>query len=152
MKNREDVELASLIEEGLRLQFERKRDELREQAFHQIIKVQEENKKSFDRKRKEATVYQVGDIVAIKRTQLGPGLKLKPKFLGPYNVVKCLRHGRYMVEKVGDGEGPVKTSTSADNMKPWRGFRDDVLDVDEDDLQSDTEESDREEADINDTA
>lgn len=30
-----------------------------------------------------------------------------------------LRHDRYLVEKVGDHEGPQQTSTSVDNMKPW---------------------------------
>ncbi|KAH8245656.1 hypothetical protein KR038_010818 [Drosophila bunnanda] len=40
------------------------------------------------RKRRPAAKYKVGDLVAIKRTQLGGGLKLNPKFLGPYRVTK----------------------------------------------------------------
>ncbi|KAH8279239.1 hypothetical protein KR026_004571, partial [Drosophila bipectinata] len=58
-------------------------------------------------------------LVAIKRTQFGAGLKLKKKYLGPYTVTRKLRHGRYLVEKVGDDEGPNKTNTVAEYMKLW---------------------------------
>jgi len=36
--------------------------------------------------RKEPTKYKLGDLVAIKRTQQGPGLKLRSKFIGPYKI------------------------------------------------------------------
>ena len=55
----------------------------------------------------------------IQRSQFGSGLKLKPKFLGPYKIVLKQRHGRYRVDKVGDSEGPYKTNRVADQMKPW---------------------------------
>ncbi|KAH8325497.1 hypothetical protein KR074_001412, partial [Drosophila pseudoananassae] len=58
-------------------------------------------------------------LVAIKRTQFGTGLKLKRKYLGPYTVTRKLRHVRYLVEKVGDDEGPNKTNTVAEYMKLW---------------------------------
>ena len=58
-------------------------------------------------------------MVAIKRTQFGSGLKLKPKFLGPYRIVKKLNHGRYEVEKIGEGEGSRRCTTVAEYMKPW---------------------------------
>ncbi|GFU51833.1 putative DD41D transposase [Trichonephila clavipes] len=32
--------------------------------------------------------YQKGNLVAIQRTQFGSGLKLRPKFLGPYKVIE----------------------------------------------------------------
>ncbi|GBP13169.1 hypothetical protein EVAR_91280_1 [Eumeta japonica] len=57
--------------------------------------------------------------MAIKRTQYGVGLKLKDKYLGPYRVVRKLRHDRYEVEKVGEGEGPRHTSTVSEYMKWW---------------------------------
>ncbi|KAH8373459.1 hypothetical protein KR009_007683, partial [Drosophila setifemur] len=56
-------------------------------------------------------------MVAIKRTQFGTELKLKAKYLGPYKVVKVGNHGRYEVEKVGEGEGPYKTLTVAEYIK-----------------------------------
>ncbi|GFV96239.1 uncharacterized protein TNCV_1871991 [Trichonephila clavipes] len=58
-----------------------------------------------------------GDLVAIQRTQLGAGLKLRPKFLGPYKVTKVNSKDRYEVEKVGQHDGPNSTTTSADLMK-----------------------------------
>lgn len=74
--------------------------------------------------------------MSIKRTQLGPGLKLNIKYLGPYRVTRCDPHDRYAVHRVGDGEGPQDSTTAADCMKPWRSFRDDL----EEDLESEEEE------------
>ncbi|GFY35441.1 hypothetical protein TNCV_195341 [Trichonephila clavipes] len=56
-------------------------------------------------------------LVAIQRTQFGAGLKLRPKFLGPYKVTKVNSKDRYEVEKVGQHDGPNSTTTSADLMK-----------------------------------
>lgn len=73
-----------------------------------------------DRGRKESHKYKEGDLVAIKRTQFGVCLKLKPKYLGPYVVKKVKRNDRYDVEKLDpSSEGPGRTSSSADHMKPW---------------------------------
>ncbi|XP_070518834.1 uncharacterized protein [Cardiocondyla obscurior] len=83
------------------------------------MKIQAENKRTYNRNRKEAINYQIGDIVAVRRTQSGPGLKICPKFLGLYKVIGALRHARYIVEKVGNHEGPKRTSTAADYMKRW---------------------------------
>ncbi|XP_046868588.1 uncharacterized protein LOC124461040 [Drosophila willistoni] len=81
--------------------------------------MQEENRKTFNKCRKSASEYEVDELVAVKRTQFGSGLKLKGKYLGPYRVVRKMRHGRYSVEKVGDGEGPKGTTTVAEYMKKW---------------------------------
>lgn len=59
------------------------------------------------------------DMVAIERTQYGPGLKLKGKFLGPYQVTKRNENDRYEMKKIGNDEGPRETSSAADKMKPW---------------------------------
>ncbi|GFY07965.1 uncharacterized protein TNCV_2579971 [Trichonephila clavipes] len=58
-----------------------------------------------------------GELVAIKRTQFGTGLKLRPKFYGPYGIKTVKPHDRYEVEKVGQHEGPHLTSTAVDFMK-----------------------------------
>lgn len=47
---------------------DQQRNEDREKAKQQILKVQEENQKQFNKKRKTATSYMVNDLVAIKRT------------------------------------------------------------------------------------
>ncbi|GFX83593.1 hypothetical protein TNCV_325421 [Trichonephila clavipes] len=65
-----------------------------------------ENRKTYNRRRKKASLYKEGDFVAIQRTQFGAGLKLRPKFLGPYKVTKVNSKDRYEVEKVGQHEGP----------------------------------------------
>lgn len=87
--------------------------------------MQAENKRSYDQKRKESHDYNENDLVAIQRTQGGSGLKFCSKFLGPYKVNKVLRNNRYIVEKIGEGEGPRKTSTASDYMKPWSDFSND---------------------------
>lgn len=103
----------------MKIKFEEDREELRKEAKYQIQKVQEENKRSYNLKRKPSTKYKIGDIVAIKRTQLGPGLKLKPKFFGPYEVTKIKSNDTYEVQKMGIHEGPKNTSTCAEFMKWW---------------------------------
>ncbi|GFU53570.1 uncharacterized protein TNCV_3969381 [Trichonephila clavipes] len=76
-----------------------------------------ENRKTYNRRIKKASLYKEGDSVAIQRTRFGAGLKLKPKFLGPYKVTKVNSKDRYEVEKVGRHEGPNSTTTAADLMK-----------------------------------
>ncbi|GFU54032.1 uncharacterized protein TNCV_1720281 [Trichonephila clavipes] len=68
-------------------------------------------------KKKKASLYKEVDLVAIQRTQFGAGLKLRPKFLGPYKVTKVNSKDRYGVKKVGQHEGPNSTTTLADLMK-----------------------------------
>ncbi|KAK9663121.1 hypothetical protein QE152_g41421, partial [Popillia japonica] len=80
---------------------------------------QEENKKAYNLRRRKPTTHKVGDLVAIKRTQFGSGLKIQRKYLGPYEVLKVKANDRYDVTKVGAHEGPLRTSTCAEYMKPW---------------------------------
>ncbi|KAL0841588.1 hypothetical protein ABMA28_015247 [Loxostege sticticalis] len=120
MKSKEDVELLDLILEEEKNCFMLERDDLRKSAKEYILKIQEENQRSYNKKRKESTKYKVGDFVAIKRTQFGGCLKLKPKYLGPYEVKNVKPNDRYDVEKVDHStEGPCRTSSCADYMKPW---------------------------------
>lgn len=112
-------EIQAILHQEIVAELDMERDKVRNEAKENIHKIQQENIRSFNEKRKAAKVYKVGDLVAVRRTQFGPGLKLKPKFLGPYKVTKLHKHERYDVEKVGDHEGPRVTSTAADSMKPW---------------------------------
>ncbi|GFW17395.1 uncharacterized protein TNCV_3906041 [Trichonephila clavipes] len=52
-------------------------------------------------------------FVAIQRTQFGTGLKLRPKYFGPYEVTKVNKHDRYEVQKIGQHEGPNFTCSPA---------------------------------------
>ncbi|GFU16495.1 transposon Ty3-I Gag-Pol polyprotein [Trichonephila clavipes] len=95
------------------------RDALRQDAKKQIYKVQDENRRTYNLRRRQAHKYQLHDLVAIKRTQFGPGLKLKQKYLGPYKVTKVKHNDTYVVEKCDFVDGPSKTSTCAEFMKLW---------------------------------
>lgn len=118
MKDKND-DILELIEEENVQNFTEQRDELRKRAKESIQNIQEENRKYYNRKRREAIQYKVGDLVAIKRTQFVQGYKLYPKYLGPYEITKRKRNDRYDLKRVGQGEGPINTSSSADMMKPW---------------------------------
>ncbi|GFY45963.1 hypothetical protein TNIN_272291 [Trichonephila inaurata madagascariensis] len=63
------------------------------------------------------TYIKKGELVAIKRTQFGTGLKLRPKFYVSYLIKTVKPHDRKEVEKVGQREGPHLTSTAVDFMK-----------------------------------
>lgn len=119
MKIKEDPIISDLLQaEEAELSLE-KREDLRQQARENIAKIQEENKRSYNKTRKTPNVYKEGDLVAIKRTQGGPGLKLAAKYFGPYQIRRELRNDRYIVQKIGEGEGPRETSTAAEYIKPW---------------------------------
>lgn len=119
MKNADDVEINKVIKEELINNFDDTRRDWREKARQEIEKIQTENQRGFNKKRKEPRMYTIGELVAIERTQNEKGLKVRPKMLGPYEITRVLRHNRYEVKKVGGNEGPTHTSTSADKMKPW---------------------------------
>lgn len=109
MKSKEDLEVVQMLKEEELDQYDKSREELRIQAKQQILQVQDENRRNFNKNRKESTRYEMGEVVAIKRTQFGAGLKLKPKYLGPYKIVKVKRNDRYDVEKADNSaEGPNK--------------------------------------------
>ena len=133
MKLKTDNQVRELIEAENVMLFEKKRAEFRDEARQNLLKIQQENRRTFNKKRKEARCYQVGDLVAIKRTQFGPGLKVHTPFIGPYEIKKVLRNNRYIVQKIGDHEGPNYTSTGADHIKPWPSWQEDELDADNDD-------------------
>ena len=73
-------------------------EEIREIAKVNIIKIQEENRRTFNKKRKKACVYKEGDLVAIEGTQFDSGPKLRSKFHGPYKIIKIKPHDRYDVQ------------------------------------------------------
>ena len=127
MKASGDEELRQVIAEEQRLMFGEQREEVRAAARRGIERIQRENQKSYNRRRRPARVYMPGELVFIKKTQFGVGQKLRAKYLGPYRVVTSLGNDRYDVEKVSPGtEGPHRTSTAADLMKEgFAGFSED---------------------------
>lgn len=125
MKLKEDHQIREILETENAIISQEKRDHLREEARKAISKIQAENRQSYNKKRKTPSSYKEDDLVAVKRTQSAPGLKFCAKYLGPYRVKRVLRNDRYIVEKVGEGEGARRTSTAADHMKKWTNFQED---------------------------
>lgn len=120
MRSKEDIEILTLLQEETAIQYYADREDLRQKAKEQIMNVQEENRKYFNRRRKQSNTYNLGDLVAIKRTQFGVGLKLRPRYLGPYKITKVHNNDRYDMEKVNSAtEGPNRTSSAADHIKRW---------------------------------
>lgn len=119
MRTGDCTDKKGILEELAIEEFNKERYSLREEARDNISKIQQENRKDYNRKRVPETPYDIDELVAIKRTQFGTGMKLRPKFLGPYKVVQKLNHGRYVVEKVGGNEGSKRCTTVAEYMKPW---------------------------------
>jgi len=126
MRIKEDPMINELLENEAATLFQEERDELRQQAKKAIAKIQEENKRDYNRWRRASNTYKVDELVAIKRTQVGGRLKVAAKYFGPYKIKRILRNDRYMVEKIGQTKGPRVTSTAADFMKPWSDVLEDV--------------------------
>ncbi|GFV40103.1 uncharacterized protein TNCV_31621 [Trichonephila clavipes] len=76
------------------------REFLKKRCKKEHRNLQSENRKTYNRRRKKASLYKEGDLVAIQRTQFGAGLKTKTKVLRPYKVTKVNSKDRYEVEKV----------------------------------------------------
>jgi hypothetical protein len=110
---RDNCEVRELLEKEWISEFQEDRDEIRDHAKKNFAKIQEGNSCGFNSKRKKT--HRENDLVAKKRTQQGPGVKLVNKYLGPYKV-KVLHNNRYVVRKVGDHKGPWETSTAADGL------------------------------------
>lgn len=129
MRTKEDLEISKIVGDEFIKNFDDDRNELRQEAKQQIARVQAENRKTYNRRRKNPIKYTKGDLVAIKRTQFGPGLKLKAKFLGPYKVTNVKKNDTYDVTKIGQSEGPRNSSTCAEYMKPWYSELDDEFEA-----------------------
>lgn len=65
---RDNCEIRELLEKEWVSEFQEDRDEIRDRAKESIARIQKENKRGFDKKRKEATRYRENDVVAIRRT------------------------------------------------------------------------------------
>lgn len=121
MKNKDDLHIKETLEQEHIQTLIQNKSQIREYAKSNILKLQENSKQHYNKHRKEAKIYNVGDNVAIKRTQFGAGLKLRPRFFGPYEVTKVRPNDRYDVKKTGIHDGPNFTSTAVDFMKSWEG-------------------------------
>ncbi|KAG5892273.1 hypothetical protein JTB14_034224 [Gonioctena quinquepunctata] len=99
MRNKEKVLIKESLEEATIQKFNENREDLRAESKKQILKVQEENGRTYNLRRRKPRIYKKGDLVAINGTQFGVGIKIQRKFLGPYEVTKMKPNDRYDVVK-----------------------------------------------------
>lgn len=97
----------------------------RREVARNIEQNQTKQKQRFDKTRKKARAYKVGDLVLImKNTQAdGQSKKLSPKYAGPMIIVQVLPNDRYRVQ---DMPSSTRSATkkynnvvAVDRMKPW---------------------------------
>ncbi|GBM47858.1 hypothetical protein AVEN_91842-1 [Araneus ventricosus] len=100
MRNKEDIRIQNLPLKEMTEELQEQRELLMKDEKKNIETKQSEIRKTYSKKRKKASECKKGDIVAIQRTQFGVGLKLRPKFLGPYKVTNFNSRHRYEVEKL----------------------------------------------------
>ena len=55
-------------------------------------------------------------------------MKLRVKYLDPFNVVKMMPNDTYDVLKYAECEGPKRTTTCAEYTKPWPNEIDEEID------------------------
>ncbi|GBO03938.1 hypothetical protein AVEN_104788-1 [Araneus ventricosus] len=118
-RNKEDIRIQNSLLEEMTEELQEQRELFRKDAKKNIDSIQYENRKTCNKKRKKASEYKKGDLIAIQRIHFSVGLKLRTKFLVPYKVTKVNSRDRYEVEKVGHHEGPNVTTTSPDLMKSF---------------------------------
>lgn len=143
MRNKNETDLIEILQDKLLAGLQNERNQMRMQAKVQIGMAQENYKRNYDRRRRGHLGYQLSDLVAIKVTQFVNSSKLGSKYIGPYEVIKLKRNGKYDVRKVADFQGPIQTSTSADYMKLWRYFEEEDDDDPEDSSEADEEQDGR---------
>ncbi|GFU46887.1 transposon Ty3-I Gag-Pol polyprotein [Trichonephila clavipes] len=111
MKSCQNIEIVQLFNDEITAQSQQQRDAFRQDAKKQMYKVQEENRRTYNLRRGRAHNYQFHDLVAIKRTLFGPGMKRKQKYFGPNKVTKVKHNDTYNIEKCDFVDGPSKMST-----------------------------------------
>ncbi|KAJ2942408.1 hypothetical protein O0L34_g16012 [Tuta absoluta] len=98
---------------------------IREEVKNRIDKSQEEQKRYYDKNRRPARQYQLGDLVKIVKVAFqnnGKSTKLMPTYEGPYRIAKVLGNDRYKLAPIAGYEGmknKKKTTVASDRIQPW---------------------------------
>lgn len=81
MRLSDQPDLREILNEEACDSFFRDRDEVRAEARENILRIQNENIRTFNTKRRMEEEYDVNELVAIRRTQFGTGLKPRGNLL-----------------------------------------------------------------------
>lgn len=102
--------------------------DIRDEVDDHTKKSQEKQKNRYDKKRKQALKFKIGDLVRVERAAhtVGKSRKLLAKCSGPYRVTKVLDHDRYEIEDTPitkkRGASKYKGIFSVDKIHPWLCF------------------------------
>ncbi|CAG9133340.1 unnamed protein product [Plutella xylostella] len=100
-------------------------DQIRAEIVEHIDKDQMGQKQRFDKNRKSAKIYKVGDLVKILKntpSNDGKSRKLLPKYTGPFKISKVLENDRYEVSTIPGStitKGRYSNIWSVDRIQPW---------------------------------
>lgn len=82
MRYKRDQEIITHIEQEMIQEFQENHDKLKVITKQNLLKMQEDNKKTYNRKCSIVRKYKRSDLVFTERIHFGPKLKLKQKYLG----------------------------------------------------------------------
>lgn len=116
------------------------REDMRSKVSERMAEQQRKQKESFDKRRKIAHKYNVGDLVRVERELSnalpGQSRKLLPKCSGPYRVVRVFENDRYEIEDTPitkkSGKPKYKAVFAVDKIHPWLVFSNDPIGSDSD--------------------
>ncbi|GFU31777.1 hypothetical protein TNCV_1176441 [Trichonephila clavipes] len=83
MRNKEDILIKDLLLEEMAKELLEQREFLRNDAKKNIETLQSENRKTYNRRRKKASLYKEGDLVAIQKNPIWSWTETKTKVLRP---------------------------------------------------------------------
>lgn len=98
---------------------------IREEVKDRLRDQQIKQKKYYDKDRKPARNYKVGELVKITKVAFhneGKSTKLMPSYIGPYRVVKTMGNDRYKLAAIPgltSSKSKRNTTVASDRMLPW---------------------------------
>lgn len=127
IKCRSESILSEVLDDTVTVTSAEKLAEVRDVAGKKISETQIKDSERFNRRRKPAKNYSVGDLVRVERQvpNDGQSQKLVVKYQGPYRVIKILPNDRYVIEDTPlsrKNNRRYEAVVAIDKMQPWLNF------------------------------
>lgn len=71
-----------------------------------------------NKKRRDNVQYSVGDFVLLHRASKLHASKTNFEFLGPYEIIKITKEGRYELKRVGKGKNQI-IKAAKEQLRHW---------------------------------